>query len=253
MTRTVSGAAGAVQFNQDGTRAYQLVRQQLPSSTTWVTRMLVINTADGSLVRTVDLAGTAVGAMQISTDGSRVYQTTSTKLTVINGVSGEVISETTLDGAPVAGLKFDGTVGHPGYLTLTKTVTDSATAQSHTETIVTVVNTTDGRIADTWTPLNGQALNGSSVVAGPDGSRFYVVTSVHDTDTDSYSTVVAAYSVEHGTLIGAPVTLNGPQKGAPILSADGTRVVLPFSTKDPETGEWSSTLAVLDTHGPASV
>ncbi|WP_157516767.1 YncE family protein [Mycobacterium sp. MS1601] len=247
VAKTVEDGNGSVQFSADGTRAFQLVQEKTPSGVDWSTRMLVIDTGSGALLNTVELPGPLVGHGQDSDDGHRVYLTTATKLMVIDSVTGALVSATTLPGTPVAEMTFAGNAGEPGYLAVTRTVA------GRTETVVLVINTVTGGITETWSPQAGQVIAGSAPVLSPDGSRLYVVTSVHHQDTNTYTAVVAAYSTAHGALIGTPVTVPGPRKGPLQVSADGTRLVQPVSLRDPSTGEWISALVVINSHTAAPV
>lgn len=247
VAKTLEDGNGSVQFSADGTRAFQLVQEKTSSDVDWSTRMLVIDTDTGALLNTVELPGPLVGHGQDSDEGHRVYLTTATKLIVIDSATGALVSATALPGTPVADMTFNGNAGDPGYLAVSRTVA------GHTETVVLVIDTVTGSITDTWAPQAGRLVAGSAPVLSPDGSRLYVVTSVHHQDTDTYTAVVAAYSTAHGALIGTPVTVPGPRKGPLQVSADGTRLVQPATLQDPGTGDWVSALVVINSHAAAPV
>jgi len=247
---TVGGPSGATQFSQDGTRAFQLIDLPATVGQGWSTRLLVIDTTDGRLLNTVDLGGAPLGVMRVSDDGTRVYQTIGSRLVVVDATTGALVSSTNLGGAVLGAMTFSGRVGDPGYVAVTKTVT-GANGQSHVETVVTVINTETGAVADTWVPLAGQAVYFAGPAGGADGDRFYLVTSAYHPSTDSNSTTIAAYSAAHGAAIGEPVTLDGPWRSLPVIGPDGTRMLQAYGKWDPQTRQWVGTVAVINTHVPS--
>lgn len=241
---TVSGAAGTVHFSADGTRAYQVISQKVGADVKATPHMVVVDLTDGALLNTVRLTGSRVGEMQVSADGSRVYQTTSTTLTTFDGRTGALISAQTLAGTPASAMVFSGKAGDPGYVAV------STTVNGRTHTVVQVIDTATGSILETWAPQAGQVSTLAAPVLNTQTGRLYVMTEVHGADEATTSTVIRAYSLDHGAPIRNPITLAGQLQGPLMVSADGTRLLQTFNELSPASGELTTALAVIDSHVP---
>jgi hypothetical protein len=242
----VGGAAGAIRVSADGTRAYQVQIGYDAVKEVSFTRVVVLNTADGSLVRATELAGRPVGEPQLSEDGTRLYQTTRTGVAILDAATGAVIGTAAHNGTAEGPMQFSGKPGDVGYVTITKEEpgTNSAT------TSVSVIETSVGRVLSTWAVLNGSA-SGTPIFSA-DGTRAYRLVSVRHPASDTYTTVVATFDTATGTLIGTPIAMSGEPHGPLTLTADGTRLVQTIARHDPFTDTWFTDIVTFSTGADAT-
>jgi WD40 repeat protein len=221
---------GTIQFGS-GTDGYQVVNQGNN------TQVAVINTADGTLARSIDVTGTVVGSLQFSPDGSRAVLTTSDRLTVINTTTGATISNFVLDGRPVGAVVFSSD-GTRAYQTTT-------TGTTLGDTTVTVYDTATGTKVSSWATAPGESF--AAPVFSADGSRAYITTAEFDPFNQKWETHVSVINTSTGSLVGSTITLDGTQRSLSWLNADGTRLVQTVEIYDPTDRIWKTGLAVINT------
>jgi len=199
------GASGAVMLSPDGKRAF------LPTST----GVTVINTANSTVVSTVNLGGSA-GLAETTPDGKYKFvstvDSTSVTVTVLDGGTGTPTgTPVRISGFPIGHQAFS---GNRGYLT---TISSTATASTST---VTVIAAADNSIVGSLA-LNGIADGG--VVISPDGTKAALAT--HDPFGKNAS-MLTLFDPRTGTVIGTPVPLDGPRDpyGSALFSKGGNRL-----------------------------
>ena len=222
-------------LSPDGTRAYQATNGELA----------VINTADDTFVGEYTYTGHTSGEL-LSPDGSRVYQSfidtdpttgvSTTDVAAIDLADANLAYDPVFDGAgSLHGLTADGT---RAYIATENNATDTSE--------VSIMNTADGTIIGSPVTLDGVIRSGNFVF-GTDGrlyvsgSNFNVVTGVGDTQ-------VAEINTSDGTLVAAPITLDGGTFGGLELSPDGTRLYETTTTQTLPASAMTMTLvAVINT------
>ena len=191
--------------------------------------MAEINTSDGTLVAApITLDGGTFGGLELSPDGTRLYETTTTQtlpasamtmtlVAVINTADGTLVARpTTLDGAGGEVL-----LTPDGTRAVQTTTTDLFDPDATTE--VAVINAADGTVVGTPVTLAGGPEG--VVEFTPDGTR-----AVETTEGE-----VAVIDVADGTVVGTPITIAGSSQGRGELTPDGTRAVEISVVDDPST------------------
>lgn len=204
-----------------------------------------INTATNTVVGVpINIRGVPIGALVISADGTRAYQSSSvaggvntTYVTVIDTANDTVV------GKPV---RLDGWAGGPVVLSPDGRYAYQATNTSVggvSTTTVTAIDTT--KVARVGPPLTLQGFMVGPMVSDLDGSRLCVIV---EPPSDSTSKVdLAVINTADMSLVSPTIATDGYAKGGVVVSADGTRAAVTTIAGDATSSTVSVTVVDLAT------
>ena len=177
-----------VSVRQDGTKAYV--------SNTGDNTMSVINTATNTVDTTLNINATAIGAIGLIPDGSKIY--------ILSSAS----SVTVLDAVSYAKISLNKAINHYPYSFAFSP--DGKRAYICTDGDIAVVNTSNDSII-IWISLHTTSLSGMCI--SPDGSKLYI--------TDGSNNLLKVINTSTNNIINSISTEAGKQV---CISPDGTRV-----------------------------
>ncbi|WP_445169408.1 hypothetical protein ACTXG7_08855 [Mycolicibacterium sp. Dal123E01] len=229
---TIAGkAAGNLAISKTGDRAALTTQIEVNTSDGPITQTVValIDTANGGLY-TLLVNGAPVGAVQLSDDGTRAYQTGARQLAIIDAVTGQLLGGGNFNQDQiVAAPQFNGNIGAtPLYL--------SAFDATTLKTVVLVFNPNGGPVGGltgSWDAASGNYF--ADPVFSADGTRAYVTTTVPVVPGGNTIMRVTEIDTATGKQIGTPVTISGESDTAPVLSADGSRLVITVKNQNGDT------------------
>jgi len=234
--------SGYPMLSADGTRA--LITTTAGDVTAGVTtRASVINTITGTQIgNTVTVAGLRRDPL-LSADGTRAVISThatdgtTTQVAVINLATGTQIGNTvTLPGSQ----SVSSLLGTDGTHAL---ITSAGTDATGTTTRAAVINTTTGTQTGTTLTVTGVQL--SSPLLSANGTRAVITTTTDAPVGGPYVTRVAVINTATGAQAGTTVAVSGSLLDSPVLSTDGTRLLIATSAQD-ATG-YTTRMAAINT------
>lgn len=239
-------------WSVDGSRA---VVTTLDGDTT---RILVVNAITGTQTASFTLPGETSRSVFLNADGSLALftasgypttPTTTTRIAVVNTSTGAVTGSF----VTVPGWLWD----WPSALSLTADgsravvstfVDDPVTGRAAR---VSVIDTATGAQVGATVAIDGWLSNGpDALLLTADGSRAVVTTAAYDAGTGVTVNRVAVINTVTGSQLGSTVT--GSMSGSPLLSSDGTRVLL-TATEGNLVDGFTAQSVVIDTSTGAQV
>lgn len=258
---TLGSLEGALQFDTSG-HAFQTTHQSFYDYTTGVssdtTRITVIDTGTSAVIRVMTIDGypyvsdnretkTTGGIVQFSADGTKAYAVTGSG----NSTTVIVMDLTTLGSASVPPVGFT-MEGRPSGAVVFSG--DGQTAYWTTDDDSTGTNRVRVAVLDTATVSAPQIVEVTGNLHGrlqvsPTGSHAYFTTSTTEYTDDGNVLETTRVTVIDATTevpTSTTVVINGASDGGVQLSPDGTHVLQSTTVSDPNTGENTVTITVVN-------
>lgn len=233
-------SAASPVLSADGGRALIVTRRYDPKGAT-PTRLTVIDTASGALLRTVEVPGLSSNPL-LNADGTRAVVTlgppsydptaTSIQVAVINTVTGATLGTSTVPCGPSVVPEM---ISDDERVLI---VTESTDKSSH----LAIVDTRTGSQIGATLAFDGHVMQ-----VRVDGPKVLVVTDAFDEVTRTDTTRVVLADSTTGTHSGSTVVLPGAVfPDSLVLTSDGSRAVVTTHVYDNATGAASTSVAVVD-------
>ena len=235
---------GALQFNDDATRAYLTTRY---NDTTTLT---VLNTATGTIIGTpITAQGEPTpGSGTFNTDGTRLYLTTISTGGFGGGSGGPTTTHITVIDT-TTGTRLGQTIDLPGSQRGPLTLTDDHThawiiTRNNDTTTLTVIRTGDAAVLESTTLQGGDR----PLQYSPNGHRAFLITRTFDTTGAPTAIHVVIIDTATGHSLADPVTIAGGTADDTItFSPDGTRAYLSTTETDSSGAIAATHLAIINT------
>jgi hypothetical protein len=232
-------------LNADGTRALLTTRVYNPTSSTYSTRVAVLNTTGAQTGTTLTIDLDQFGFPLVNANGTRAVLDTN-RVVVIDTTTGRQIGST-FTPFPADSLSFRTQLTADGTRAVITTNSIDA-GGTVTATRVAVVNLNTGTQSGTTVTIPRGIPGGGGAVLSSDGTRAVIMG--YNTDAATTTTSVAVIDTANGAQIGNTVTFTYPGYGesaTQLVSSTAKRAVITTSSYNPAIVDDVTRVVVIDT------